>query len=80
MPFVAWARPADEVLARRAFGRYRAAPTKQRARLKNQRHAWQQSKATPPAILEAVRAYATLGEITTVMKDVFGIYEEPTWI
>ena len=44
------------------------------------RIACQGSQNTMPAILEAVRAYATLGEITTVMKDVFGIYEEPTWI
>jgi methylmalonyl-CoA mutase N-terminal domain/subunit len=35
---------------------------------------------TMPFILEAVRAYATLGEIVDVMKDVFGGYEEPTWI
>jgi methylmalonyl-CoA mutase N-terminal domain/subunit len=33
-----------------------------------------------PHILEAVHAYATLGEIIDVMKGVFGIYDEPTWI
>ena len=33
---------------------------------------------TMPYILDAVRAYATLGEIIDVMKDVFGIYQEPT--
>ncbi|MDX1663665.1 MAG: methylmalonyl-CoA mutase family protein [Candidatus Promineifilaceae bacterium] len=33
-----------------------------------------------PYLLEAVRAYATLGEITDVLRDVFGEYEEPTWI
>lgn len=33
-----------------------------------------------PFILEAVRAYATLGEIVGVMKNVFGMYAEPTWI
>lgn len=33
-----------------------------------------------PYILDAVRVYATLGEIISVMKDVFGVYEEPTWI
>jgi methylmalonyl-CoA mutase N-terminal domain/subunit len=33
-----------------------------------------------PHILDAVRAYATLGEIVSVMKEVFGTYEEPTWI
>ena len=31
-------------------------------------------------ILDAVRAYATLGEITDVFREVFGTYEEPTWI
>jgi len=35
---------------------------------------------TMPAFIEAVRAYATLGEIVGVMKEVFGIYEEPTWV
>ena len=29
-----------------------------------------------PFILDAVRAYATLGEIINVMKDAFGTYEE----
>ena len=33
-----------------------------------------------PFILDAVRAYATLGEIINVMRDVFGTYDEPTWI
>ena len=33
-----------------------------------------------PYLLDAVRAYATLGEITDVLRDVFGVYEEPTWI
>jgi methylmalonyl-CoA mutase N-terminal domain/subunit len=35
---------------------------------------------TMPYILEAVRAYATLGEIIDIMRNVFGTYEEPTWI
>jgi methylmalonyl-CoA mutase N-terminal domain/subunit len=35
---------------------------------------------TMPFILDAVRAYATLGEITDVFRDVFGIYQEPNWI
>jgi methylmalonyl-CoA mutase N-terminal domain/subunit len=35
---------------------------------------------TMPYILEAVHAYATLGEITEVMKDVFGVYREENWI
>ncbi len=30
-----------------------------------------------PPILDAVRAYATLGEITDVFREVFGVYQEP---
>jgi methylmalonyl-CoA mutase N-terminal domain/subunit len=30
-----------------------------------------------PYILEAVRAYATVGEMTRVLKDVFGEFKEP---
>lgn len=44
------------------------------------RLACQGTENTMPFILEAVRAYATLGEIIQVMKDVFGTYEEPNWI
>jgi methylmalonyl-CoA mutase N-terminal domain/subunit len=35
---------------------------------------------TMPHLMEAVRADATLGEIIGVMKEVFGVYEEPTMI
>jgi methylmalonyl-CoA mutase N-terminal domain/subunit len=35
---------------------------------------------TMPFILEAVHAYATLGEIIGVMKDEFGIFREENWI
>jgi len=44
------------------------------------RIACQGTENTMPFILEAVRAYATLGEIIAVMKTVFGQYTEPTWI
>jgi methylmalonyl-CoA mutase N-terminal domain/subunit len=44
------------------------------------RIACQGTENTMPFILDAVRAYATLGEIVRVMKEVFGTYEEPTWI
>ena len=30
-----------------------------------------------PSILEAVRAYGTVGEISDMLRDVWGIYEEP---
>ncbi len=35
---------------------------------------------TMPYLMEAVHSYATLGEIIQVMKEVFGVYEEPTMI
>jgi len=48
--------------------------------LDNLRIACEGTENTMPYILEAVHAYATLGEIIGVMKEVFGTYEEPTWI
>lgn len=44
------------------------------------RLACQGTENTMPHLLEAVRAYATLGEIIDVMRAVFGTYTEPTWI
>ncbi|MBN2549741.1 MAG: methylmalonyl-CoA mutase family protein [Anaerolineales bacterium] len=44
------------------------------------RLACQGTENTMPYILEAARAYATLGEMIGVMKEVFGKYEEPNWI
>jgi methylmalonyl-CoA mutase N-terminal domain/subunit len=44
------------------------------------RLACQGTENTMPYIMEAVRSYATLGEIVGVMKEVFGTYQEPTWI
>lgn len=35
---------------------------------------------TMPAILDCVRAYATISEIVNIMREAFGTYEEPTWI
>jgi methylmalonyl-CoA mutase N-terminal domain/subunit len=34
------------------------------------------SENTMPSLLEAVRAYATVGEICTVLREVFGVYTE----
>lgn len=44
------------------------------------RIACQGTENTMPYILEAVRRYATLGEIIDVMRDVFGTYQEPSWL
>ncbi|MEW6717818.1 MAG: methylmalonyl-CoA mutase family protein [Chloroflexota bacterium] len=48
--------------------------------LDNLRLACQGTENTMSYILEAARAYATLGEIIGVMKEVFGTYIEPNWI
>jgi methylmalonyl-CoA mutase N-terminal domain/subunit len=40
------------------------------------RLAAQGTENTMPHLLDAVRSYATLGEIMNVMKEVFGVYEE----
>ena len=44
------------------------------------RIACQGTENTMPFILDAVHAYATLGEIVDVMKGVFGVYREQSWI
>ncbi len=39
----------------------------------------QKGENTMHATIEAVRAYATLGEICSALRDVYGIYEEPAF-
>ena len=63
----------NEVRATRDAGRVGQA-------LDRLRIACQGTENTMPHIMEAVRAYATLGEIVNVMKEVLGVYHEPTWI
>ena len=48
-----------------------------RARSMLVRMAAQRDENTMPATIEAVRAYATLGEICSALRDVYGVYEEP---
>jgi methylmalonyl-CoA mutase N-terminal domain/subunit len=40
------------------------------------RRAAEGTENTMPYILDAVRAYATLGEICNALRDVFGSYQE----
>jgi methylmalonyl-CoA mutase N-terminal domain/subunit len=47
--------------------------------LEKLKRAAQQEENTMPATIEAVRAYATLGEICSALRDVYGIYEEPAF-
>jgi len=44
------------------------------------RIACQGTENTMPYIMDAVHAYATLGEIIDVMKEIFGLYQEPNSI
>ncbi|MCB9456615.1 MAG: methylmalonyl-CoA mutase family protein [Anaerolineaceae bacterium] len=44
------------------------------------RQACEGTENTMPYIIEAAKAYATLGEITDVMREVFGIYHEPAFV
>jgi methylmalonyl-CoA mutase cobalamin-binding domain/chain len=44
------------------------------------RRAAEGSANTMPYILDAVRAYATLGEVCDALRDVFGAYQETTLI
>jgi methylmalonyl-CoA mutase N-terminal domain/subunit len=32
-----------------------------------------------PAVIEAVKAYATVGEITRALKEIYGEYKEPVY-
>jgi methylmalonyl-CoA mutase N-terminal domain/subunit len=43
------------------------------------RRAAQENENTMPATIEAVRAYATLGEICDALRDIYGLYEEPAF-
>ena len=48
-------------------------------RLEKLKRAAQNDENTMPATIEAVRAYATLGEICSALRDVYGVYEEPAF-
>ncbi|HYO91457.1 MAG TPA: methylmalonyl-CoA mutase family protein [Pyrinomonadaceae bacterium] len=47
--------------------------------LEKLRQAARSNDNTMPATIEAVRAYATLGEICDALRDVYGLYEEPAF-
>lgn len=47
--------------------------------LEKLKRAAQSGENTMPATIEAVRAYATLGEICSALRDVYGVYEEPAF-
>jgi methylmalonyl-CoA mutase N-terminal domain/subunit len=47
--------------------------------LEKLKRAAKKDENTMPATIEAVRAYATLGEICAALRDVYGVYEEPAF-
>ena len=47
--------------------------------LEKLKRAAQNEENTMPATIEAVRGYATLGEICSALRDVYGVYEEPAF-
>jgi methylmalonyl-CoA mutase N-terminal domain/subunit len=51
--------------------------TKVKKTLKNLRNAAENDENLMPRILDCVREYATLGEMCSTLKEVFGIYHEP---
>ena len=47
--------------------------------LEKLKRAAQKNENTMPATIDAVRAYASLGEICSALRDVYGVYEEPAF-
>ena len=47
--------------------------------LEKLKRAAQTGENTMPGTIAAVRAYATLGEICSSLRDVYGVYEEPAF-
>jgi methylmalonyl-CoA mutase, N-terminal domain len=62
----------EETKARRDSGAVANALDKLRAVARSQEN-------TMPATIAAVRAYATLGEICSALRDIYGVYEEPAF-
>ncbi len=74
--------PYDEAEARAQVEKLRSIRaerdnTRVRAALHRVRQAAQANENTMPAITEAVKAYATVGEINGVLMDVYGQFQEP---
>jgi methylmalonyl-CoA mutase N-terminal domain/subunit len=75
----------DESVARHQVERLRSVRARRDARrhagaLERLREAAAGDANTMPFILEAVKAYASVGEIVEVLKSVFGIYHEPIFL
>jgi methylmalonyl-CoA mutase N-terminal domain/subunit len=74
----------DEAVARRQVERLRAAraarsPGAAEAALAAVERTLREGANVMPALVDAVRALATLGELSEVFRKVFGAYREPAW-
>ncbi len=70
----------EEQLRRLAQVKAERDPVEVEAALAEVRDACASGRNVMPAMMRAVRAYCTLGEIVAVMKEVFGVYQEPVRI
>jgi len=59
-------RERDQAAAREQLGRVHAAA--------------RNGQNLMPVLIDAVKAYCTLGEISDVYRDVFGVYRDPAWL
>ena len=60
--------------------RARRDPKRHQAALERLHDAAAGDANTMPALLEAVKAYASVGEVVEVLKSVFGVYHEPIFL
>jgi methylmalonyl-CoA mutase N-terminal domain/subunit len=69
--------PRGEERQREKLARLRAERDQERwaAALENVRRTAEGNENIMPALIEAAHAYATLGEITNVLKGVFGVHQ-----
>lgn len=68
---------AQESIARTARVKSERDPAAVKAALAEMRRSAAEGMNLMPAALRAARAYATLGEMTAVLKEIFGVFREP---
>ena len=68
---------AEESIRRTAEVKMGRDETAVQSALDNLRETAKHGRNTMPAFMDAVRTYATLGEMTAVLKEVYGTFQEP---
>jgi methylmalonyl-CoA mutase N-terminal domain/subunit len=51
-----------------------------REKLARVRTAAQDGENLMPPIIDAVKSYCTVGEVSDIFRDVFGVYRDPAWL